>query len=125
MSKSCRSLALIYHMNNLIKSHDIHELFGGNREFLTQVFAISHINRCRIILLAFFGFCLPFVGICLTFVGFCRYLSAFLSVFVGLCRFLSVISSTDGRIYLRKNATSPTYPINVKADLDNLSSSGR
>ena len=35
------------------------------------------------------------------------------------------IWSHNGRIYLRKNAKSPTYPINVKADLDNLSSSGR
>ena len=68
--------------------------------FSAHVFAISHINRCRIILLAFCDFCLPFVGICLilsAFVGiclpFCRFLSAFVGIclpFVGFCRLLSV-----------------------------------
>jgi hypothetical protein len=57
-------------MNNLNKSDDIHELFGGNREFLTQIFASSHINHCRIILF-----------------GLLQYLFAFLLV-------LSVISMT-------------------------------
>ena len=30
MSKPCRSLALIYHMNNLIKSHETHEFKGAS-----------------------------------------------------------------------------------------------